>query len=102
MIVEYAKEIIQKRSPELPKNLFRMLSSSCGLQEVRSFVISRIEQWLHNPKCSKQAQELLMYLCVNAKSYKSPGAEGGQYIVQICKLRMKTKQLTQLFSIAMR
>ena len=99
MILEYAKEFIQRKTTELPRNLLRALASSCGLPGVRAFVVTRIEQWLHNPKCARNAQELLLYLCVNSKCSATTDIET---VAQISKLRMKTKQLTQFYSMAMR
>ena len=44
------------------KNLIRTLTSSCGLQDVRSLAVQKLEIWLQNPKLARLAQVLLLLL----------------------------------------
>lgn len=99
LIIDYAADVIHKKAPEIPKNLLKSLSFACGLSEVRAFVVCRVEQWLHNGKSGRQAQELLLHLCLNANCNTSSDAE---VVTQISKLRMKTKPLLHFYSIALR
>ncbi len=71
------------------KNFLKLLQSVCGISEVRSMAIQRMEIWLSNPKLITHAQDLLMSICVNC--------DKGDYserdlIAQIIKLKPKLKQ----------
>lgn len=99
LILEYAADVIHKKSPDIPRNLLRALSSACGLNGVRSWVVSRLEQWLHNGKLGRVAQELLLHLCVNTNCNTSSDIE---VISNISKLKMKTKPLTHFYCLALR
>lgn len=99
IITEYANEILTKKAPDIPRNLVKALSQACGLSGVRGFVVNRLEQWLHNPKCGRQAQELLLTSCVNANCNTTTDAE---MVTQITRLRMKTKPLMLFHAVAVR
>ena len=46
------------------RNLLRLMSSSCGLSEIRSLSSQRLEVWLQNPKvCCGQGLRLLARIC---------------------------------------
>ena len=71
------------------KNFLKFLQNVCGISEVRSMAIQRMEIWLSNPKLITHAQDLLMSICVNC--------DKGDYserdlIAQIIKLKPKLKQ----------
>jgi len=99
IIIDFTKDLLIRKTTDVPKNLLRALAIACGLSGVRSFVLTKMEQWIHNPKLSRNAQELLVYLCINARKNS---AVDGETIIQIAKLRLKTKQLIHFFAIAVR
>lgn len=99
IIVNYATEILTKKAPDIPRNLIKALCQSCGLSAVRTFVVNKLEQWLHHPKCGRQSQELLLTVCVNANCNTTQDAE---LVTQITRLRMKTKPLMLFHSTAVR
>ena len=99
IIVNFANEAIENKSSEISKNLLRALTLACGLTPVRVLAVAHLEQWLHNPKCTRQAQQLLLSLCVNANCDNSADAD---VVVEISKLRIKSKQMSQFFSTAVR
>jgi integrator complex subunit 1 len=99
IIVDFATEVVQKKSPDIPKNLLKALSSVCGLSGVRTWIVTRVEQWLHNGKLGRVAQELLLHLCVNSNCNTPSDMD---VISQVSKLRMKTKPLINFHSIALR
>lgn len=99
LITEYANELLTKKAPDIPRNLVRALSQACGLSAVRSFIVNRLEQWLHNPKCGRNAQESLLTVCANANCNTNTDAE---LVTQITKLRMKTKPLMLFHAVSVR
>jgi hypothetical protein len=88
-----------KKPSEISKNLMKALIACCGLTPVRVFVVAHIEQWIHSPKSSRQAQQLLLSLCVNSNCNSSVDAE---VVVEISKLKIKSKQMSQFFASAIR
>ncbi len=50
LIVETIKEQMSKRAMYENKNLLRLLQITCGIPEIRSISISKLESWLANPK----------------------------------------------------
>lgn len=99
IIVEHVNDVLTKKAPDVPRNLIKTVSQACGLSGVRSFAVSRLEQWLHNPKCGRQAQELLLTVCANANCNTNADSE---VISQLSKLRMKTKPLMLFHAVAVR
>ncbi len=83
----------------LQKNNYSHINSLILLYRIRTFLISRIEQWLHNGKLGRVAQELLIFLCVNVNCNTPSDIE---VISSISKLRMKTKPLTHFYCTAVR
>jgi integrator complex subunit 1 len=98
-IVDFASDLLSKRSPEIPRNLLRSLSFACGLSSVRSFALPRLEQWIHSGKVGRLAQELLLHVAVNANCNTSADAE---CVTSLSKLRMKTKPLVHFYAVALR
>ena len=97
IVLDHARDVIVRKTPDIPKNVLRALASSCGLQAIRHFSILKLELWIHHQKCSRQAQELLLYLCVNAKAESD-----NDLVVNITKLRLKTKPLIHFFANCVR
>jgi len=99
MIIEFSSELLHKKTPEVPKNLLKSLSFSSGLSGVRGWVVGKLEQWLHNGKTGRNAQELLMYVCVNANCNTNADIE---IVSSLSRLKMKTKPLTHVYSQAIK
>ncbi|CAG7822634.1 unnamed protein product [Allacma fusca] len=93
IVLEHARDVIQKKTPDIPKNVLKALSSACGLVGVRAFAVLKLEIWIHHQKCSRQGQELLLHLCVNADAEID-----NELVLNIAKLRLKTKPLILFFA----
>ncbi|KAL1124337.1 hypothetical protein AAG570_000966 [Ranatra chinensis] len=92
LILDCVKEqLSRKQSPDMiNRNFLKMLSSLCGIGEIRLLVASRLEAWFQNPKLMRSAQELLMSLCVNCTAHTIKDAE---VINCLIKMRLKSKAL---------
>ncbi|KAI4461611.1 hypothetical protein MML48_5g00012025 [Holotrichia oblita] len=97
IVLEAIKEQLTRRQqPDtVTKNFVRFLSIACGLVEIRVISVSRIENWLHNHKLMKPAQELLAYLCYNCSANTQRDIE---VVAQLSKLRLKNKPLVTFFN----
>jgi integrator complex subunit 1 len=78
----------------LTKHLLKFASSACGIPEVRTLAISRLELWIHNAKLAKPAQELLEYICYNISATNPKDQE---VLSQLLKMRLKTKPLINIY-----
>lgn len=89
------------------KNFICLLQNICGLdQEIRVIALSRMEQWLLNPKLEPYAQDLLMAVCCNL-SCVSPNSNlmatfpipigDSSFVHQIIKIKPKIKQSQHYF-----
>lgn len=96
IVTEAIKEqLLRRQAPEnTTRNFLRMLSATCGLVEVRLTAAQRLETWLQNPKLTRPAQELLMYICVNCSSHTQRDTE---VMINIIKIRLKTKALMNFY-----
>lgn len=96
IVLEAIKEQLNRRQPPetITRNFLRLLSSACGLVEIRIIAVSRLEMWLHNPKLMRPAQELLAYLCCNCASITQRDLEVTAYLT---KIRLKTKALVNVY-----
>lgn len=94
--VETIKDQFNRRqsSDFLTKNLLKFATSACGIAEVRSLVITRVELWIHNAKLVKPAQDLLEYICYNICSTQVKDQE---VLSQLLKMRLKTKPLINIY-----
>lgn len=101
IVLEAIKDLLARRQqPEtISKNFVRLLSTACGLNEIRIIGVSRIEAWLHNHKLMKPAQELLAYLCYNCSANSQRDLE---VIAQLSKLRLKNKPMVNYFNNCLR
>lgn len=97
IVLEAIKDQLSRRQqPEaITKNFVKLLSTACGLVEIRIIAVSRIETWLHNHKLMKAAQELLAYLCYNCSANSQRDLE---VVAQISKLRLKNKPMVNYFN----
>lgn len=97
IVLEAIKEQLSRRQqPEaITKNFVKLLSTACGLVEIRVIAVSRIETWLHNHKLMKAAQELLAYLCYNCSANTQRDLE---VVAQLSKLRLKNKPMVNYFN----
>ena len=66
----------------ITRNFLRFLAASCGLQEVRSLGISRIEIWMGNPKLGRVAADLLMSIAANVTT----GTQADVDIIRMLKI----------------
>lgn len=96
LVTETIKDQFNRRqaSDFLTKNLLKFASSSCGIPEVRSLAITRLELWIHNAKMVKPAQELLEYICYNICATQ---AKDQEVLSQLLKMRLKTKPLINIY-----
>lgn len=96
IVTEAIKEQLLRRQPpeNTTRNFLRMLSATCGLVEVRLNATQRLEMWLQNPKLTRPAQELLMYVCVNCSTHTQRDIE---VMSNIIKIRLKTKALINFY-----
>ena len=95
IVLDVVKEQLNRRQPDsITKNFLKLLSSTCGFAEIRNIVVSRLEMWMHNPKISKPAQELLVYVCYNCTSHTQRDVE---IISQLVKMRLKSKSVINLY-----
>lgn len=101
ILLEAIQDLLARRQqPEaISKNLVKLLSTACGLIEMRVIAVSRIEAWLHNHKLMKSAQELLAYLCYNCSASSQRDLE---VIAQLSKLRLKNKPMVNYFNNCLR
>ncbi|CAF1114471.1 unnamed protein product, partial [Didymodactylos carnosus] len=51
--------------PHETDKLLKLLELSCGLPEIRTLVLQRLDVWLQNPKLFRSAERLLVALCEN-------------------------------------
>lgn len=72
---------------------------TCGLPEVRSLIITRLELWIHNAKMVKPAQELLEYICYNIIASQTKDQD---VLSQLLKMRLKTKPLINVYMSCLR
>lgn len=96
LVTDTVKDQFNRRqtSDFLTKNLLKFASSACGIPEVRSLVITRLELWIHNAKLIKPAQELLEYICYNLSATQPKDQE---VLSQLLKMRLKTKPLINIY-----
>lgn len=71
------------------RGLLKLLQSTCGVSEVRTMVLSKLETWLANPKLIALAQDLLLAVCVNCAHQSVLERET---ISQLIRLKPKIKQ----------
>lgn len=100
-MTETIKDQLNRRqaSDYLTKNLLKFASTTCGLTEVRSLIITRLELWIHNAKMVKPAQELLEYICYNINASH---AKDQDVLSQLLKMRLKTKPLINIYMSCLR
>lgn len=95
IVVDAVKEITNRRQQDvITRNTLKFLSSACGFVEVRNISVSRLEMWLHHPKLSRPAQELLCYVCYNCTGHTQRDVE---VIGHLVKIRLKTKVVINLY-----
>nr|XP_022905448.1 integrator complex subunit 1 [Onthophagus taurus] len=90
------EQLTRRQQPDaITKNFVRFLSIASGLVEIRIIAVSRIENWLHNHKLMKPAQELLAYLCYNCSTNTQRDLE---VVAHLSKLRIKNKPMITFFN----
>ncbi|XP_076816735.1 integrator complex subunit 1-like [Clavelina lepadiformis] len=81
------------------KHLIKTLVSACGMQEVRTMAIQKLEVWLQNPKLLKPAQDLLYAICVNCNTHLQ---EDVDVIGQMTKIRLKSKMIINHYNLCIK
>uniref|UniRef100_A0A6E8VUW2 Uncharacterized protein n=1 Tax=Anopheles coluzzii TaxID=1518534 RepID=A0A6E8VUW2_ANOCL len=101
MVMDAVKDQLNRRQgPDCStKNFLRFLSLTCGILEVRAFVVPRLEMWIHNGKLVKPVQELLTFLCYNVTG-QSPKEH--EVLSNLAKVRLKSKPLINIFMIGLK
>jgi integrator complex subunit 1 len=101
LVSETIKDQLNRRqaSDFLTKNLLKFAATTCGIPEVRSLAITRLELWIHNAKMVKPAQELLEYICYNINATQTKDQE---VLSQLLKMRLKTKPLINIYMNCLR
>ncbi|KAL0272623.1 UNVERIFIED_CONTAM: hypothetical protein PYX00_005524 [Menopon gallinae] len=70
-------QLNRRQTPEsVTRNYLKLLSSACGLVEIRYSAAPKLEMWLQNPKLMKPAQELLLSICVNCTTHSPKDIQG--------------------------
>lgn len=93
-------QLNRRQTPEsVTRNYLKLLSSACGLVEIRFSAAPRLELWLQNPKLMKPAQELLLTICVNCTTHSPKDI---QVIAYLAKIRLKTKALINFYLTCIR
>uniref|UniRef100_A0A8D8YUP5 Integrator complex subunit 1 n=3 Tax=Cacopsylla melanoneura TaxID=428564 RepID=A0A8D8YUP5_9HEMI len=92
LVLETVKEHLNRRQAldTVTKNILKLLTSTCGIPEIRLLVIPKLDAWLQNAKLMKPAQDLLMSLCINTTSHTQRDVE---VISGLVKIRFKPKVL---------
>ncbi|KAL1458544.1 hypothetical protein WDU94_008682 [Cyamophila willieti] len=92
LVLETVKEHLNRRQAldTVTKNFLKLLTSTCGIAEIRLLVIPKLDAWLQNAKLMKPAQDLLMSLCINTTSHTQRDVE---VISGLVKIRFKPKVL---------
>ncbi|XP_029433335.1 integrator complex subunit 1 [Rhinatrema bivittatum] len=81
------------------RNLLRLLTATCGYEEVRLMAVQRLEMWLQNPKLTRPAQDLLMSVCMNCNTH---GSEDMEVVSNLIKIRLKPKVLLNHYMLCVR
>ncbi|KAJ8037540.1 Integrator complex subunit 1 [Holothuria leucospilota] len=92
-------QLTRRQAMDIPRSLLRLLTTACGLIEVRLMAAQKLELWLEKPKLTRPAQELLLSLCVNCTTHTPKDVE---IICQLFKMRVKTKPLINHYLLAIR
>ncbi|KAI5704862.1 hypothetical protein M8J75_009507 [Diaphorina citri] len=92
LVLETVKEHLNRRQAldSVTKNLLKLLTSTCGIAEIRLLVIPKLDAWLQNAKLMKPAQDLLMSVCINTTTHTQRDIE---VISGLVKIRFKPKVL---------
>ncbi|KAH3871098.1 hypothetical protein DPMN_034292, partial [Dreissena polymorpha] len=81
------------------KNLIRLMTVTCGYQEVRQLASQKLELWLQNPKLARASQDLLMSVCMNCDS---PQLGDQEVVAMLLKIRLKTKPVINHYLLCIR
>nr|XP_051686536.1 integrator complex subunit 1 isoform X2 [Oryctolagus cuniculus] len=100
-VLEVLRDQLNRRQPidNVSRNLLRLLTSTCGYQEVRLMAVQKLEMWLQNPKLTRPAQDLLMSVCMNCNTH---GPEDTDVISHLIKIRLKPKVLLNHYMLCVR
>lgn len=101
LVTENIKDQFNRRqsSDFLTKNLLKFASTACGIPEVRSIVVTRLELWISNAKLVKPAQDLLEFICYNISASQPKDQE---VLSHLLKMRLKTKPLINIYMNCLR
>ena len=101
LVTETIKDQFNRRqsSDFLTKNLLKFASTACGIPEVRSIVVTRLELWISNAKLVKPAQDLLEFICYNISASQTKDQE---VLSHLLKMRLKTKPLINIYMNCLR
>lgn len=95
-VIDTVKEQFNRRQQQdcSTRNFLKFLSSTCGIAEVRTLSVSRLELWIHNQKLMKPAQELLTHICYNVTGQTH---KDNEVLASLVKMRLKSKPLINIF-----
>jgi len=101
LVTETIKDQFNRRqaSDFLTKNLLKFASTACGIPDVRSIVVTRLELWISNAKLVKPAQDLLEFICYNISASQPKDQE---VLSHLLKMRLKTKPLINIYMNCLR
>ena len=96
LVFEYVREQFNRRqgTDNITRNFIKFLTTACGLLEVRTLVVAKLEMWIMNPKISRAAQDLLMAVAMNCKTHSQQDLD---VILAFTKFRFKNKPNIHLF-----
>ncbi|KAK7174477.1 hypothetical protein R3I93_001635 [Phoxinus phoxinus] len=100
-VLDVLRDQLNRRQPmdNVSRNLLRLLTATCGYNEVRLMAVQRLEMWLQNPKLTRPAQDLLMSMCMNCNTH---GSDDMEVISNLIKIRLKPKVLLNHYMLCVR
>ena len=96
IVIDVVKEQFNRRqgTDNITRNFIKFLTNACGLLEIRSMVVQKLEMWIMNPKISRPAQDLLMAVAMNCNTHTGQDTE---VIGHFIKFRFKNKPNINLY-----
>ncbi|XP_030067172.1 integrator complex subunit 1 [Microcaecilia unicolor] len=100
-VLDMLRDQLNRRQPmdNVSRNLLRLLTATCGYEEVRLMAVQRLEMWLQNPKLTRPAQDLLMSVCMNCSTH---GSQDMEVVSNLIKIRLKPKVLLNHYMLCVR
>uniref|UniRef100_A0A5S6R1H3 DUF3677 domain-containing protein n=1 Tax=Trichuris muris TaxID=70415 RepID=A0A5S6R1H3_TRIMR len=98
-VCEILREWWMRRADTIPKKVFLTISACTGLLEVRLNASQRLDNWLQNSRAPWAMAWLLISIWRNSSNFEQHDQE---VISNLCKMRLKSKAFTRVFSLAVK